>query len=351
MIKKCQHQTCMKEIHKKSKQWENQRFCSDRCRKAEHRKKKSKDTRIEQRRANLRQNDEVLRLVRECIRAKTVQILMGHNIASFIGTMSLAKNKPKGGLHLCHIAPVKGKDSIGLFHHRNLFYAGAHQNQKFGNKWASGGLSIRKEDILEKWMISKDMSTNEILIKIEEYLGNIVEEYIRSTSVTKSKRAQLANKISGIDPTKEFDELMGWGHNELREEWSRLTKSPFYKVAYNHTESKYITYLDELSRFASYEDGREKILNRLIKTMAIGYVALSKVNDSKTYNKEFENKYGPLVRKFRGVTLKNRTTWSEFKDLIYDAAFKTLQGEELKPKKFHNKVMSYLETSVVHALS
>lgn len=351
MIKKCQNQTCMKEIPKKSKQWSNQKFCSTRCRKAAHLKKKSQETRIARRRANLRQNDEVLRVVRECRRAKTVQILEGHDIASFIETMLLVKNKPKGGLHLCHIAPVKGKDSIGLFHHRNLFYAGAHQNKKFGNRWASGGLSIRKEDILEKWMVSKEMPTNEILIKIEEYLGDIVEEYIKSTSVTKSKRAQLANKISGVDPKKGFDALMKLDHNTLRKKWSKLTKTPFYEVTYNHIESKYITYLDELSRFLSYGGDKAVIIKRLIRTMAIGYVALSKVNDSKTYNEDFENKYGPLVRKFRDVTLRSRNAWSELKDLIYDAAFKTLQGEPLKAKKFHTKVMSYLDTSVGHALS
>lgn len=351
MIKQCQNQTCMKEIPKKSKQWLNQIFCSTKCRKAAHRKKTSQETRIARRRANLRQNDEVLRLVSQCRRARSVQILEGHDIASFIETMTLVKKRPKGDLHLCHIAPVKGKSSIGLFHCRNLFYAGAHQNRKFGNKWASGGLSIKKENILDEWKISEEMSTNEILIKIEEYLGNIVGEYIKSASVTKSKRAQLANKINGVDPKREFDELMRLDHSVLREEWSKLSNHPFYKITYNHTESKYITYIYELSRFVSYGGDRVKVMKKLIKTMAVGYVALSKVSDSRTYNKDFEKEYGSLVKKFRDVALKNENAWSEFKDLIYDAAFKTLQGEPLKAKKFHSKIMSYLDTSVKHALS
>lgn len=349
MIKQCP--VCNVKIQNKSKQSKNQIYCTPKCRKVSHLKKTSQETRIAKRRANLRQNDEILRLVSECRRAGSVQILEGHDSTSFIETMTLVKKRPKGDLHLCHIAPVKGKSSIGLFHCRNLFYAGAHQNRKFGNKWASGGLSIKKKNILDKWKVSEEMSTNEILIKIEAYLGNIVEEYIKSTSVTKSKRAQLANKISGVDPKREFDELMRLDHSVLREEWSRLSNQTFYKITYNHTESKYITYIDELSRFVSYGGNRVTILKSLIKTMAIGYVALSKVNDSKTYNENFENKYVGLAIKFRDVTLINESSWSEFKDLIYDAAFKTLQGEQLKAKKFHTRVMSYLDTSVRHALS
>ena len=348
MIKKCP--VCNIQIQNKSKQSNNQIYCTSKCRKISHRKKTSQETRIAKRRANLRQNDEVLRLVNECRRAGSVQILKGHNSITFIETMKLVKNRPKGDFHLCHIAPVKGKNSIGLFHYRNLFYAGAYQNRKFGNKWASGGLSIKHVNILDKWMVFDDMTTNEILIKIESYLGNIVEEYIKSTSVTKSKRAQLANKISGVNPERGFDELMRLDHSLLREEWSKLSNQVFYKITYNHTESKYITYIDELSRFVSYGVNRVAILKKLINIMVIVYIALSKVKESKTYNKDFENKYGRLAKNFSSVTLINKTSWSELKDLIYDAAFKTLQGEKLEIKKFNTKVMSYLHMPIGYAM-
>lgn len=351
MIKQCQYQSCVTEIHKTSKQWSRQRFCSDKCRKLEHRKKKSQESRIARRRANLRQNDEILHLVRECRRGGTVQILHGHDICSFVTTMSLVKNRPKGDLHLCHVAPVKGKNRIGLYHHRNFFYAGAHQNKKYGNKSAGGGLSIRKKDLLQKWAVPKDMSTNEILLKIEQYLGGVVDEYIESTSVRKSKKAQLAYKIAGIDHTQGFDELITWCHNDLREEWVRLTNLPMHKVIYRTTESKYITYMNELSRFLSYGVDKPIAMKRLIKTMAIAYVALNKVSESKTYNKDFEHKYGVLVARFRAVSLKKARQWSEFKDLMYDTAFKTLQGESLKSKKFYNLVMGYLDLTVKDALS
>jgi hypothetical protein len=100
---------CTSQIAKTSKQWKRQIYCSDKCRKVAHRKTSSKNKRIEQRRANMRQNEEVLLLVRQCKRAKTVQILKGHDAISLTTTMALVKNRPKLDVNLCHIAPVKGK--------------------------------------------------------------------------------------------------------------------------------------------------------------------------------------------------------------------------------------------------
>jgi predicted RNA-binding protein (virulence factor B family) len=111
MSKQCP--ACSAEIKNNSSQWANKIYCSKKCRASEHRKKKSQITRIQQRRANMRQNEEVLRLVRECKRAGTVQILAGHNLESFIETMKLVRERPKGDVRLCHIAPVKGDGFIG----------------------------------------------------------------------------------------------------------------------------------------------------------------------------------------------------------------------------------------------
>ena len=144
MSKQCP--ACNTEVDKSSRQWTNKIYCSQECRKAAYRKKKSKFTRAQQRRSNMRQNEEVLRLVRECRRAGTVQVLTGHSLVSFIDTMRLVRERPKGDVRLCHIAPVKGKDSIGLFHCANLFYGGRYQNARFGNNYIAGGLSISHKD-------------------------------------------------------------------------------------------------------------------------------------------------------------------------------------------------------------
>ena len=46
--------------------------------------------------------------------------------------------------------------------------------------------------------------------------------------------------------------------------------------------------------------------------------------------------------KYGQAMLKTPGTWCEFKDLIYDAAFKVLQGDSLDFRKFRKLVMSYL---------
>jgi 2-polyprenyl-6-methoxyphenol hydroxylase-like FAD-dependent oxidoreductase len=92
MIKECC--LCKSNIEKKSKQWVSQVYCSAKCRKVAHRKGKSSKNRIEQKRANLHQNDEVLYLIRQCKKAGTIQILDGHTLSSFIETMALIKNRP-----------------------------------------------------------------------------------------------------------------------------------------------------------------------------------------------------------------------------------------------------------------
>lgn len=341
MLKTCP--VCNFEIQKKSKQWATQIYCTTKCRKIAHRKKKSQTTRLEQKRANMRQNDEILYLVRQCRRAKTIQILHGHDTNSFIDTMTLVRSKPKGDVHLCHIAPVKGKDCIGLFHCQNLFYGGSHQNKKFGNKWLGGGLKINKEDINKRWNISETMSTNDILIAIETYLGNTVQEYLIQSPVRKSKKAQLANKIISINPENIFENLIQLSHNELLKEWGRISKQFVHEIQYKTTESKYITYMDEISRFISYQGNNVPSLKKLRKTMAIFYVALNRIKDNKTYNKEFDLKYGHLVRKHCNARLKHEDCWSEVKDLVYDAAFKMLLGKSLDGKKFHSRMLEYLE--------
>ncbi|WP_256656951.1 hypothetical protein [Pseudomonas sp. BGI-2] len=300
-------------------------------------------TRAEQKRANLRQNKEVIYLVRQCKKAKTVQILEGHSIESFTKTMELVRNKPSGEVHLCHIAPVKGKTSKGLFHHLNLFYGGAYQNKKFKNNYLGGGLSISNKKLKVKWKITDDMSTNDILVMIERYLGNIVSEYIKTSPVKKSKKAQIANKIAGLDKTKAFDDLMLISYNHLVKQWEEISKIKIFTPSFTNQESKYITYMDGLTRFISYGGDRVPMLKSLRKVMVIGYMALERVAQSQTYNKYFYVKYEPLINKRYGQAMLNDPeNWPEFKDLIYDTTFKVLQGGSLDIQKFRKLIMSHL---------
>ncbi|WP_416199950.1 MAG: Recombinase domain-containing protein [Pseudomonas shahriarae] len=340
MSKQCP--ACSVEIKNNSSQWANKIYCSKECRKAAHRKKKSKISRAQQRRSNMRQNEEVLRLVRECRRAGTVQILTGHNLESFIETMRLVRERPKGDVRLCHIAPVKGTTFIGLFHYANLFYGGTYQNKRFGNKYIAGGLFISHKDLKSKWRVGREAPANEVLLKIEEFLGDIIQKYLEVTPVRKSKKYQLIERIIELEGGGDPECMMSFNHACLVSRLDNLCKKTTPKNEYV-IESKFLAYMDGLSRFISYRDERVGALRKLRKTLVIAYMALERIKESGTYNKCFYVAYEPLlVKKYAYAMLADATEWSVFKDFIYNAVFLVLQGASLDINSFRREMMSYL---------
>lgn len=341
MLKLCP--ICNSEIQKTSRQWSNKVYCSQKCRKVSHRKKESRNNRALQRRANMLQNDEVMYLVRACRRAGTVQVLSGHTLSSFIETMSLVRNRPKGKVNLCHIAPVKGNYSTGLFHCENLFYGGEFQNKKFGKRYLGGGLSINNEDLKLKWKIKRDTPANDVLLLIEEFLGDIIPRYLEVAPVRKSKKYQLIEKILDLKPGATPENLMGLSYNALATKLGDLCHVPANSFAVT-AESKYIAYMDGLSRFIEYGGKRKNMLCKLGKAMVVAYMALERVEDSGTDNKYFYVKYEPLIdMEYAFVVMKDPRKWSDFKDLIYDTVFTVLQGGELNFGGFNKRMMSYLQ--------
>ena len=333
---------CNSEIANTSKQWRNKVYCSQKCRKVSHRKQESKSKRAMQRRANMSQNDEVLYLVRACQRAGTVQILTGHSIGSFLETMELVRNRPKGDVALCHVAPVKGKDSIGLFHCQNLFYGGKFQNRKFGKQYLGGGLSISKKKLKRQWCVGADTPANDVLLLVEKFLGDIIPQYLELAPVRKSKKYQLTQKILELKPSANTEALMALSYNALVTELGNLchVRATSFSTS---LESKYITYMDGLSRFIKYGDNRKKMLCKLREALVVAYMALERVKESGTNNKYFYVKYEPLIKhKYAYAVMRDPSKWSIFKDFIYDTAFWVLQGGDLDFKKFHKTMLSYL---------
>ncbi|MGK8709161.1 hypothetical protein ACRS5L_22405 [Metapseudomonas otitidis] len=336
---------CARPIENNSPQWARQVYCHQRCRKAAHRKRVSQASRAQRRRANLRQNDEVLYLVRQCRRAKTIQILTGHSLESFLETMRLVRERPKGDVKLCHIAPVKGDGSIGLFHCRNLFYGGSYQNLKFGNRYISGGLSIRNEQLIKKWSVRSSMSTNDVLIMIESFLGDVIPRYLDCAPVRKSKKYQLIERIIAIESGENAEHLIMLSHKSLLRRLDMLQGTVSFQVEHR-SESKFLAYIDGVTRFIEYGDERLSMLRRFRRLLVVAYMALERVEMSGTYNKYFYVKYEPLIiPRYAYAKLIDPDNWSEFKDFVYDAAFSVLQGERLDLPRFRKKLMAQLEFS------
>ncbi|GBH11722.1 DNA-binding transcriptional regulator [Pseudomonas syringae pv. actinidiae] len=145
-------------------------------------------------------------------------------------TMELIRNRPAGHVHLCHVAPVKGNQCIGLLHY-NLYYGGDYQNNIFRNSYAGGGLYIYVEDLDPAWTVGGDTPNKEVLSLVKEFLGDVLTNYIKICSVRKSKRVQIARKIMESDNQLNMDELLDLSFNELSDRYKVATRRPLYKPA------------------------------------------------------------------------------------------------------------------------
>jgi hypothetical protein len=258
-------------------------------------------------------------------------------------TMQLIRERPPGKVHLCHVAPTKGNGIVGLLHHRNFFYGGDHQNNLFRNKYGSGGAYIKHSQLVDSWGVDANESSISVLHKITLFLGDVLTSYIASSSIRKSKKYQLAKKILDLCTDQTIDSLMNLSFKELSKIWEGVSLQRLYKPTYQQ-ESKFIAYMDSLSRFITYKDKNHKTLIELRSLMVIAYMALERVEASQTFNKYFYVKYEPLIKiKYGQAMLKDPNNWSVFKDFVYTAAFETLQGLPLNIKRFKRQLMSNLE--------
>lgn len=341
MKKKCEG--CREPIFNSSKQFKNKKYCSTNCRKIASREKLSTEARIKKGKSLLVQVPHIDYLIKECRRAGTVQILSNHNLESFTTTMDLIKNRPKGDIEICHIAPAKGRNSIGLLHYKNLFYGGSYQNRSFGNNYLSGGLKIKRSHLFEKWAVYEEMNNNTILKKVELFLGDFVESYIKINHLRKSKKRRTIEEVLKIDPERDAAFLFSQKKEYLDNLLLELKQKRIFE-SNPRNESKYIIYIDELTRFISYGGKRARTLRKLRVLMVAGYVALEKIKMSKTYNEIFYESYGSLIKpKYTHATLKKPEKWSEFKDFIYEAAFIALQGGYIDIKSFRKEFKLYLK--------
>lgn len=341
MKKKCEG--CREPIFNSSKQFKNKKYCSTNCRKIASRKKLSTEARIKKGKSLLVQVPHIEYLIKECRRAGTVQILSNHNLESFTTTMDFIRNRPKGDIEICHIAPAKGKNSIGLLHYKNLFYGGSYQNRSFGNNYLSGGLKIKRSHLFEKWAVYEEMNNNTILKKVELFLGDFVASYIDIEDLRKSKKRRPIEEILKIDPERDMTALRWQKKEYLDNLLLELSQKRIFESSPS-SESKYIIYVDELTRFISYNGERAQTLRKLRTLMIAGYVALKKVKKSKTYNAMFYECYGSLIKpKYMHASLKKPKSWSKFKDFIYEAAFMALQGGYIDIKSFRKEFKLYLK--------
>lgn len=94
----------------------------------------------------------------------------------------------------CHVQPLKGRDgSTGLTTPGNLFTGIAELNQRQGNKpvnsWA--GASLPASACKRKWSITDDMTRDQVLEKIADYLGLELDTFLDELDKMPQRTARL----------------------------------------------------------------------------------------------------------------------------------------------------------------
>jgi hypothetical protein len=123
-------------------------YCSETCRKRQHKQDKAKETNVKKARRIAAKFKKLSTtplgkyLVRELKRAGSVEVLRGHaktslgplvKLRSRCNTVSgYDEGKPRGAYELSHIYAAQGKDGLGQLHPKNLVSAPRAFNRRIG---------------------------------------------------------------------------------------------------------------------------------------------------------------------------------------------------------------------------
>lgn len=232
----------------------DQKYCYPSCR-VTHTREQIKIQRV--RKAEAREKEKSLNksnlfnetgfaslLVRECRRARTVEILKHTDSEGLLSLLQLTRNRTSysgidsgkvgTAFHLSHIYPVVGENRIGLYSVNNLVIASDDYNRKRSNKipTALGNLdfySISKSDLQSKYLVSDSDSFSSVLLKIKRYLGSsVLEPFYKVARQTKTEKNKLIDKLVKL----------GFNKSELK----YLDKEDLHKLLQSKGEATQSTY-------------------------------------------------------------------------------------------------------------
>lgn len=197
---------CKKRFRTKSK---TAKFCNTSCRTTSH----NIARRVKQI-AGASTSPFFYEIARQAIRARTIQIY--HNFGQQqledlydvyascqkMNGYGLRKDYGEDPFELSHIAPVRGKTSIGLFRADNLVIAPMALNRSHGTNHYSGGASISRADLMPRFAVSKDDSVSEVMKRVIQLIGeDVVQAVVQSRKIKPSKKQALYSwLVEHLDP-------------------------------------------------------------------------------------------------------------------------------------------------------
>ncbi|MFK3921209.1 hypothetical protein ACI2JC_16340 [Pseudomonas fulva] len=257
----------------------SKRFCKDSCRKAKSRqadKATKRQPRIEDQFTRFCKSSFGQWVIRECIKANTACIMMGHTTSSlfeleqfhnrYYKCYGFNPDEQKSVYHRCHIqARIGVNGSVGALHPLNLFIGLSRPNQQAGNKLVStdAGLSIPAQKLQKKWQVAVGDTKQQVAKKVRALLGTEFIEYLAQSAALKldtlhTLARQIYNRQQKGTAVQELEEQYTLGqleqlpleHLELMDAHQR-GKDSFTKFKPElHTRASLCVYADELERMA-----------------------------------------------------------------------------------------------------
>lgn len=114
----------------------------------------------------------------------------------------LRKELGESQFEISHIAPVRGKASVGLFRADNLVIAPMALNRAHSTKHFGGGASLPAADLSPRFALEKDANHADVIQHIIELIGEkVVMAVVKSKKIQPSKRQALYSwLVDNLDP-------------------------------------------------------------------------------------------------------------------------------------------------------
>ncbi len=114
----------------------------------------------------------------------------------------LRKEYGEAQFEISHIAPVRGKASVGLFRADNLVIAPMALNRAHGTKHFAGGASLPVTDLSSRFALEKEANHADVIQRIIKLIGEkVVMAVVKSKKIQPSKRQALYSwLVDNLDP-------------------------------------------------------------------------------------------------------------------------------------------------------
>jgi hypothetical protein len=192
--KTCENPACRKRFRPKTKR---ARFCNPKCR-----YKKAETKRLVDPMTKALKTAFFYFLARECIRARTLEILRGHTVESLsalyrVYTVNMFANG--GGVEayeLSHIFPVNDDECLGLLRADNLVCVPKALNHAHGKRHFGYGKSVHRLTLDPKYTVGKKAKRSDVIPRIVDYLGvELVTATVKTCKIKPTYRSRLIEWI------------------------------------------------------------------------------------------------------------------------------------------------------------